>query len=625
MGRIQRFGMKDHILSPVVSDGMIMQRGAAFPVWSREKITVTFLGKKYEAQAAEGKWLVTLDPVQAGGPFVMEVEYDGGSVKIRDIYSGDVWLCAGQSNMEMQMQRLRDDFGEEWRIKDFPLIRQFKVPQEWDFSSPREELMGGFWLSPSSETLHEFSATAWFFAKKMYEKYQKDGLNVPIGLIGTAWGGTPVESWMSEEALNCFPAKIADGKQYADPAARASITGKATAAIKEWETNPAREDSGLSENWQNPETDISAWEEITLPGDFAAAGLTQFCGAIWLAKDFEVSASFVSHNAKIWLGTIVDADTVYVNGTEVGNTAYRYPPRKYVPDGLIKEGKNRIVIRVICNSGDGGVTGGKPFRVFSDNETVELSGKWKYKIGARTASRPGEIFFQRYPMGNFNAMIAPVLKFPLNGVIWYQGESNDPNPREYEQLFKLMINDWRKKNRETLPFLFVQLPIFGTPSDNKENSSWAIIREAQKAALSLPATGMAAALELGEWNDLHPINKKGVGERLYLAAEKLLFKIENSSPGPALRSFQRRQEKLFLLFDNCAGGLCAGEKPHVGIIAGGKLARLPAEIEGPDSVSIDISSVKEPEKVLYAWADNPRDRQLFNKDGLPALPFKIEL
>jgi sialate O-acetylesterase len=617
--------MKDHILSPVVSDGMIIQRGAAFPVWSREKITVTFLGKKYEAQAAEGKWLVTLDPVQAGGPFVMEVEYDGGSVKIRDIYSGDVWLCAGQSNMEMQMQRLRDDFGEEWRITDFPLIRQFKVPQEWDFSSPREELTGGFWLSPSSETLHEFSATAWFFAKKMYEKYQKDGLNVPIGLIGTAWGGTPVESWMSEEALKVFPAKIADGKQYADPAARANITGKATAAIKEWETNLAREDSGLSENWQNPETDISAWEEITLPGDFAAAGLTQFCGAIWLAKDFEVSASFVSHNAKIWLGTIVDADTVYVNGTEVGNTAYRYPPRKYVPDGLIKEGKNRIVIRVICNSGDGGVTGGKPFRVFSDNETVELSGKWKYKIGARTASRPGEIFFQRYPMGNFNAMIAPVLKFPLNGVIWYQGESNDPNPREYEQLFKLMINDWRKKNREALPFLFVQLPIFGVPSDSNENSSWAIIREAQKAALSLPATGMAAALELGEWNDLHPINKKGVGERLYLAAEKLLFKIENSSPGPLLRSFQRRQEKLFLLFDNCAGGLCAGEKPHVGIMDGGKLARLPAEIEGPDSVSIDISSVKEPTKILYAWADNPRDRQLFNKDGLPALPFKIEL
>ena len=614
--------MKQLSLSPFLSDGMIIQRDCAFPVYSGEKLTVSFLGKTYESRNVGEKWLITLEPIEAGGPFTMDIVSDNGKVSIKDIYSGDVWLCAGQSNMEMMMQRLRDDFSEEWEIKDFPLIRQFKVPQEWDFSSPREDISGGSWLCASKETLHEFSGTAWFFAKKMYAKLDK---KVPIGLVNTAWGGTPIEAWMSAEALTEYQEKIALGRQYADTAKREEITRNTGSAIKEWETNLAHEDLGIPKDWKNPKTDISAWGEISLPGDFTAAGLNQFNGVIWLAKDFEVSASFASHNARIWLGTIVDSDTVYINGTEVGNTAYRYPPRKYIANSLLKEGKNRIVIRVICNNGCGEVTTGKPFRIFTDNETVELEGKWKYKIGASSPVRQEEFFFQRLPMGDYNAMIAPILKYPLKGVIWYQGESNDSDPHGYEKLFRLMIQDWRKKNNsEELPFFFVQLPIWKTPTDNNENSSWAILREAQKAALSLPSTGMAAALELGEWNDLHPINKKDVGERLFLAAEKMLFKTENSSPGPILCRFERQGDKLYLYFDNCADGLHAKEKPYVSVI-GDETARICAEIEGKDSVSLNLSNLKNAKKVLYAWADNPRDRQLFNSDGLPMLPFKIEI
>jgi len=613
-------------LSPFLSDGMVIQRDAAFPVWSRKKMTVSFLGKKYEAHETGGKWLVTLDPVSAGGPFVMEIEYDGGSVKIQDIYSGDVWMCAGQSNMEMQMSRLSDDFGEEWQIKEFPIIRQFKTPQEWDFSSPREDLTGGNWLPASAQTLHEFSGVAWFFAKKLYEKYERQGLRVPIGLVNTAWGGTPVETWMSEDALAGFPEKIACGKQYADPKKREEISQKTNGVIQQWEKELAHNDLGLSEQWQDPKTDISGWDEITLPGDFSQAGLINFCGSIWLAKDFEVSASFAANDAKIWLGTIVDADTVFVNGAAVGNTGYRYPPRKYVPEGLLKDGKNRIVIKVTCNNGEGGITCDKPFRIFTDNESVEFSGTWKYKVGVKAQKRPEEFFFQRQPMGNYNAMIAPLLKYPLKGVIWYQGESNDSDPYDYDKLFPLMIQDWRKKSGSMeLPFFFVQLPIWKPPTDNDESSSWAIIREAQAKALSLPATGMAPALELGEWNDLHPLNKKGVGERLYLAAEKLLFGVNNSSPGPMFLSLEKRQERLFLYFDNSGAGLTADEKPYFSIMDGNTLIRLPAEIEGKDSVSIDISSLKEPKRILYAWADNPRDRQLKNSDGLPAIPFRKEI
>jgi sialate O-acetylesterase len=620
--------MGDLGLSVLVSDSMVIQRDAAFPVWSRKKLLVTFLGKTYESRNADGKWLITLNPSPAGGPYTMNIVSDNESVSIKDIYIGDLWLCAGQSNMELMMQRLRDNYSEEWEIDNYPPVRNFKAIQEWVFSSPREELSGGVWRIASRETIEEFSGTAWFFAKKTFEKH-----GVPIGLVNTAWGGTPVESWMSREALADFSAKIAEGSQYGDPEKRACISEETAGAINEWETNLAHEDLGLPKDWKNPETDISAWDEMTLPGDFSAAGLTQFCGVIWLAKDFEVSASFSSHNAKVWLGTIVDSDTVFINGTEIGNTGYRYPPRKYpVKQGLLHSGKNRIVIRVTCNSGEGGVTRDKPFRIFTDNETVELEGKWKYKIGVTAQTRPAEFFFQRLPMGNYNAMIAPLLKFPFRGVIWYQGESNDPNPREYSSLFISMIKDWRKKNNNAqLPFLFVQLPIFGEPQDNDANSSWAIIREAQESALSLPATGIAAGLDLGEWNDLHPLNKKDVGHRLFLAAEKTLFKNENSSPGPTVRGFEKRNEKLFVFFDNCAKGLCtakglcAEQQPYVSVIGEKTQTRTLAQIEESDTISIDLSAVENAKKVLYAWANNPCDRQLFNSEGLPALPFKIEL
>jgi sialate O-acetylesterase len=624
MGGVQGTVMKDSGLSTLISDGMIIQRDVSFPVWSKEKLSVSFSGKKYESREVNGKWLLTLDPVKAGGPFTMDISSEKGSYAVSDIFAGDVWMCAGQSNMEMQMDRLRDDFGEEWENKDFPLVRLFNVPQECDFTSPCEELTGGSWISPSKETLREFTGTGWFFAKEMYKKY-----GIPIGLVRTAWGGTPVEAWMSADALKDFPGKIAEGKKYADSAKSAQIVKETTDAVIKWEKHLRSEDRGLAEEWVKEKTDISNWNDITLPCDFSSAGLSDFCGVIWLARDIEVSAGFAVKKVFVWLGTITDADTVYINGVEIGNTGYRYPPRKYACKGIIKKGKNRIVIRVICNNGEGGVTKDKPFRIFTDNETIELAGTWKHKVGASTSVRPEEFFFQRLPTGNYNAMIAPLLKYPLKGVIWYQGESNDSNPNDYGKLFRLMIQDWREKcgNKE-LPFIFVQLPVWKHPSDNDEKSSWAIIREAQAAALSLPATGMACALDLGEWNDLHPLNKKDVGSRLFLAAEKTLFKIENSSPGPVLQRVEKLEGKLFLYFNNCANGLKAvpeGEKPYVSVIDAYMQVLCPAEITGKDVICIDISSLKEPKKVLYAWADNPAARQLYNSDGLPMLPFKFEI
>jgi sialate O-acetylesterase len=629
-------------VSPLTGSHMVIQQGAEVPVRGQAapgaEVTVLFLGKTYRAQAdSNGAWRLALDSSPGGGPYTMEIAANGGAandekITLDDIYAGDVWLCSGQSNMEMPMQRLKDDFPEEWQPPINALIRQFKVPQECEFSGPRAEFSGGCWKAADAQTLNEFSGAAWFFARALYEKRQ-----TPIGLVNAAWGGTPIEAWMSREALAATAAsattasataaaKIAEGGQYADAAVRAGITEKTAGAVEAWETNLAHEDVGLPRDWKNPATDIAHWGDITLPGDFAAAGLEGFCGVLWLAKDFEASAAFAASGGAIWLGTIADADTVYINGVEVGSTAYRYPPRKYpVSAGLLKKGKNRIVIRVTCNNGDGGITGGKPFRIFTRNDVVELAGNWKYKTGAVAAQRPAEFFLQRQSMGLFNAMIAPVLDYPLEGVIWYQGESNDPNPYEYAALFTALINDWRGRHGGALPFLFVQLPIFGEPKDNNEASSWAIIREAQAQALSLPATGMAAGLELGEWNDLHPLDKKGIGRRLALAAEKTVYGEPNASPGPMVRAVERRDGRVVVSFNNCGGGLVYRNTSHVSIVAGEKIFRVPADIVGTDCISIDVSAIENPEKVLYAWANNPRDRQLFNADGLPVIPFKIKL
>ena len=634
--------MKDLFLSPIISNGMIIQRDVSFPVWSREKITVNFLGKTYHSKNANNKWLIMLDPVQSGGPFEMEIQYNSEKNVIQNIYAGDLWLCAGQSNMEMQMNRLRDDFGEEWNFNaegalDFSLIRQFKVPQEWDFSGERDDLSGGSWLSASPEKLEEFSAVAWFFAKEFYKKYR-----IPIGLVNTAWGGTPIEAWMSKDALAEYPAKIAQGRQYADSAKRDEVSNNTNKAIEEWENNLTRDDAGVINCWYNNETDISSWKEITLPGNFSDSGNYGFCGIMWLVKEIDIGTGFLpdgknSAGANIWLGTIVDSDTVYINGKEIGNTGYRYPPRKYIENGVLKPGKNRIVIRVICRNGEGGITKDKPFCIFTDNASIDLKGEWKHKIGASTTTRPPEFFFQWQPLGNFNAMISPVLKFPYKGVIWYQGESNETNSREYAGLFKLMINDWRKKNIEQrtdnkeLPFFFVQLPVFLPSSDNDEKCGWPVLREAQMSALSLPKTGMACALELGEWNDIHPINKKDVGIRLFLAADKELFAAANSSPGPVVREqrTENKKQKIYIYFDNCANGLIVKDEvspnAFVSVIGKEGQVRVPAKIEGADCISVDLSGITNPQRILYAWADNPKDRQLFNSDGLPAIPFRLEI
>jgi sialate O-acetylesterase len=454
---------------------------------------------------------------------------------------------------------------------------------------------------------------------------------------------------MSREALAAFPGKIARGAQYADLAYQKQIEEDGRLTLQCWDENLMYNDTGLAEEWFRRETEDQFWNDIQLPGNFSAQKeLENFCGVVWLRRNFVLAGSECPEgkSLRLWLGAIVDADTAYINGTKVGEITYRYPPRKYtIPPDLLREGENQITLRVTVNNGEGQITEGKPFAVFQGDDpfahsAVTLGGAWKYKIGVRSVPRPQTTAIQWQPMGLFNGMIAPLLRYAMRGIVFYQGESNcDTNPAQYGALFTALIGDWRQKaGREELPFLFVQLPLFGPPGENNEESAWAILREGQRSALRLPAVGMAAALDLGEWNDLHPLNKKDIGLRLALAAEqvsggaKLRPGTRHSVPGPLADAVSRSGNSVTVTFVNSGDGFSSGEKLAAGdtvfvsiLTKDGTALRRPARIAQPDCIIVDITGIENPKKILYAWADNPVDRQLYNGAGLPSIPFRFDI
>lgn len=334
--------------------------------------------------------------------------------------------------------------------------------------------------------------------------------------------------------------------------------------------------------------------------------------------------------ARLLLGRIVDADSVFVNGVFVGSTGYQYPPRRYqAPAGVLKEGKNVITVRVISEAGKGGFVPGKPYELIIDGQTIGLAGNWLYRQGAEMPPLAARTFIRWKPLGLFNAMISPLLNYRIKGVIWYQGESNAGRPEEYKELFPALIRDWRARwGQGDFPFLFVQLANFMEARPRPSESNWALLREAQLEALALPNTGMAVAIDIGEWNDIHPLNKKDVGKRLALAARRVAYgEKEAVHSGPIYRSMKAEGSKIVLSFCNIGSGLEAGggnELRHFAIAgADRRFTWAEARIE-KDKVVVWSEEVPEPVAVRYAWADNPAGANLYNKEGLPASPFRTD-
>lgn len=621
-------------LPRLISDGMVLQRDKDIKIWGwalpGETVTVSFMGQTYSSTAdAKGKWEVLLPKLPAGGPHSMEITASQQRIIVKDILIGDVWVCSGQSNMVIPMERVKDIYEDEIAHCDNPLIRQFTVPDRYDFNGPREDLDGGIWEPLNADTVLRFSAVGYFFAKALFAKY-----GIPIGLIKACVGGTPIEAWMSEEVVRQFPGNMEIVEQLRVDGYIDSIKQMEEAKVRAWYESIDENDKGIQKDhvpWFAPEYDASDWARVKLPASWKEMGLDSIKGAVWFRKEIDVPAFMAGKPAKLYMGTIVDSDRTYVNGVLVGSTSYRYPPRKYeVPAGLLKAGKNVITVRVISNDGNGEFVKGKIYKLFGHGYEINLEGEWQYRVGAAIDEPlPTVTFFQYKPTGLFNGMIAPLLNYGIKGVIWYQGESNTDDPKGYCEKFCAMIADWRKKwGQGDFPFLYVQLANFMEAKDQPSESQWAQLREEQRRALCLPNTGMAVAIDLGEWNDLHPLNKKDVGERLALLARKLAYGEKDLvASGPLYKSMRVEGNKAIIEFSNIGSGLMVkggGQLKHFAIAGRDKKFVWAKAIIEDDRVVVWHDDIPNPVAVRYAWADNPEGANLYNREGLPASPFTTE-
>ncbi len=618
-------------LPALISDGMILQRDANIKVWGwadeGEKVTIDFVNKTYNAVAgADGKWEAILSRLKAGGPYSMDIRASN-NITLKNIMVGDVWVCSGQSNMELPMDRVKYKYPDVIAHSDNPNIRQFIVPHVYNFQEPQEDLKSGRWVSANPKSVLEFTAVGYFFAKELYKKY-----HVPIGLINASVGGSPVQAWLSEDALKAFPEYLETAKKFQDDAYLNQIIEKDKAVNDAWYGYIQQFDKGLEKGqkpWFDENYDTSDWAIMNVPGYWADHELGAVNGVVWFRKDFDVPSSMTGQPTRIWLGRIVDADSTYINGKLVGTVSYQYPPRIYdISPNLLKEGRNTIVIRIINTSGRGGFVKDKPYQISAAGQTIDLKGKWQYKLGIAMDPLPAKTFIEWQPLGLYNEMIAPLLNYKIKGVIWYQGESNTEKPLEYQKLFPALIADWREKWQQgDLPFLYVQLANFMEAKDKPLDSNWAELREAQLKTLSVRNTAMAVTIDTGEWNDIHPLDKKDVGKRLALAAQRIAYGDEVVYSGPIYKSREIQGNKIIITFTNIGSGLTAkggGELMHFAIAGPDKkFVWAKAKIES-DKAIVWNDDITNPVAVRYAWADNPEGANLYNKEGLPASPFSTE-
>ncbi|MBX2945069.1 MAG: sialate O-acetylesterase [Cyclobacteriaceae bacterium] len=616
-------------LPRIISDGAILQRDTELKIWgwasAGEKIELTFRTKKFRTQAdASGNWIIKLPKQPAGGPFDMTFK-GKNEITVKNILFGDVWFCSGQSNMVHQMNIHDVTYAKDIAEANYPEIRQFLVPARNNLQGPETDLPGGSWQEAVGENVRPFSAVAFFFARKIYAKYK-----VPIGLINASIGGTPIEAWTSEEGLKDFTEIIKTIQQNKDTAYVNTVNRTAAAAAN----RPKQEtDLGLLANpkWYDVTYQPKSWRNINIPGYWEDQGLKDLNGVVWYRKEIDVPVSMTGKMAKIFLGRIVDSDVLYINGKQVGNTTYQYPQRRYtVPADVLKPGKNIFVIRVTNQAGKGGFVPDKPYCLFTDKDTIDLKGYWQYKVGDVFAPRPPSppsIAAQNQPTALYNAMVSPIIQYAVKGILWYQGESNAGRPEEYAKLLPALITDWRDKWKQpNTPFIYAQLPGFMEYNYLPSESNWAKLRESQRKALSVPNTAMTVNIDLGEWNDIHPDNKKDVGERMALAALKIAYRENIVHSGPIYKEATIEGNQITISFNHIGSGLITndGETLREFAIAGAdkKFVWANAKIDG-DKIIIWSDSISNPAYVHYAWADNP-DVNLYNKEGLPASPFSTE-
>lgn len=612
-------------LPAIFSDNMVLQRGMKIPVWGEaaggERVTVSFKGKAYTACAdSRGDWMVRIDPCKAGGPYDMEVSTRNRKIKIEHILIGEVWLCSGQSNMVLDFndKRLQALYAGEIASSANDNIREIIVGRTYAAYPARDFKTAG-WIPASPGTLRPFSAAAYFFARALYKKY-----HVPIGIINACVGGTRAEAWTSKGGLASLPQFAKGIEALEDTVALKDKLDSQHAAFDQWNALAVKKAAAATRG---------QWTRTVVPGAATAAKPVNY-GYYTLKKTVTVPASLLGPGSKcsLNLGVIYDADTTYINGYKAGHADYIGMDRAYAfPLSFIRPGNNTIEIRLLrYDHPDGFDPKARPVLSIGDS-AIGLDGDWLCNDQRGLAApRPGLYNPDELPTSLFNAMIAPLIPFAIKGVAWYQGEYNTDRAYEYRSLFPALIADWRSKWKQgDLPFIYQQLPNFQKAVSLPSENQWAELREAQLLTLDkLPNLGMAVGIDIGAADQLHPVDKKDVGERLALAAEKLAYHEPVTAFGPVYRSMEISHDSIYIRFRHTGGGLAArgGDSLRYFAIAGAdrKFVWARAVIINDTLVAVCQKNISHPVAVRYAWAGNPDGCNLYNKAGLPASPFRTD-
>ena len=605
-------------LPTMISDNMVFQRDVPLSLWGQTlpnaKVKVGFQNKSYSARAdADGNWSLVLDSYAAGGPYELTIN----ETVLKNILIGDVWVCSGQSNMEWPLTEASNS-AQVLAEGGNPNVRLFMVENVRATEAQLDVVSSDKWQVSTPESMEPFSAIGYLFADEI-QKTQ----HVPIGIIGSEWGGSPIEVWMRK---GLFDREVQDGlpEKYA-----AWTAGQQELAAWQNEVDRLDKERLGGVDITASDYDASDWQELSMPAYWEGQIFPEYDGIVYLRKDFMLDK--IPASATITVGCVDDKDETYINGIKVGNGEGYNRTRTYnIPDRVLNRGNNTVIIRVIDNGGNGGIRPMESlFGLNCDGVRLSLAGTWLAKKTLPLADFPPSPHVPYWENSQlYNAMLAPLTHMPIKGVIWYQGESNVRDAAAYKSNFEAMVGDWRARwGVGDFPFLYVQLANFKVVGE--DDVKWAELRQSQLENLSIANTAMAVTIDIGDPADIHPTNKKEVARRLALGAQKVAYGKAVEHTGPLFRSAALDGSRVLVSFDGVGGGLKSRSSVTLNNFelsdAQGRWYPAEARIEG-DKVAVTSARVKKPVAVRYAWSSSPEKVNFYNAEGLPASPFtgKVE-
>ena len=611
-------------LPRLFSNGMVVQRHQPVAVWgwadAGEDVRVVLgRGKAVTATAdAQGAWHVTLPSMKAAGPLTMIVTASNGDVvRIEDVWVGDVWLCSGQSNIDTHLERVYPQYPDEIDRDSTDRVRLLRVENVAALDGPRADIRTTGWQTLSKAHAWHFTALGYFLGKRMERE-----TGVVQGIVQSSWGGTPIESWLPADSVRRFDARRADeAVLWADADLQRRANEANARATERWNSLLNERDPGLLGNWAAADFDDSQWQranQYALP----VTPRHGFCGTYWLRQHIRVDVDHAGQAAQLLVGTLVDADNTFINGRQVGNTGYQYPPRRYtVPAGVLHEGDNVLTVRFVNRGMIPQFVSEKPYGLrWSDGSWQPLSEEWLVHDGVQMPQQPSmPTGFQNMAAAAYNGMLAPITPYTFAGVVWYQGESNTDHAPVYEQLLNCLMASWRERfESPTLPFAIVQLANFMAPSAEPQESNWARLREGQRrAALADAHAECVVNIDLGEANDIHPLRKREVAERVALAFDKLVFNKRVKLWPQPLRTTASADGIITIDFDQpLADGPVHGFEVKTST---SRFVTVEATAQGSQ-----VTLKAQGSHVRYAWKNNPVEADCrAARTSLPATPFEM--